>query len=137
MEDPIFLPVNDSIFEDSHCDHLGNETSMSIVPVVQRSTIRAPNHSGNMFKTSIEFSDLERDAIVKECTSQSDRKMALKIAKTHYVRPNLIKKWAKDSDLELPVYQSKIGIVQKCSKGKISPAKLADINKISLETVRS
>ena len=72
------------------------------------------------------FSDLDRQMILADITSEP--KSISSVAKANKVNPTTIHYWAKQFGKELPVYQSKRDIVQKCDSGEASPATLAKIS---------
>ena len=87
------------------------------------------------------FSDIERKAIISDCTDQLISPKSL--AKTHNVRACVIRSWIKNDGQDLPEKFEKISlekrnsIVKQCTEDLISPPELAKIHQISDRTIRN
>ena len=59
----------------------------------------------------------------------------MRITKSHNFLANVIKPWAKSSSLDIQADQLKIDIRQQCTEGKISPAKLGELDQLNSNTL--
>ena len=76
-------------------------------------------------KPEINFSDIEKDAIVAECVSGTKWNSVKVVAKTNNISPSFLTSWVKEAGLALPINRIKKHAIKQCRDGKISPAKLA------------
>lgn len=77
------------------------------------------------YKPEINFSDIEKDAIVAECVSGTKWNSVKVVAKTNNISPSFLTSWVKEAGLALPINQIKEHAIKQCRDAKISPAKLA------------
>ena len=76
-------------------------------------------------KLEIHFFNLEKDAIVAECVSETKWKSVKVVAKNNNISRSLLRSWVKEAGLVLPINRIKEHAINQCRDAKISPAKLA------------
>ena len=91
--------------------------------------------SVNPRKLEIHFSDLEKDAIVAECESETKWKSVKVVAKSNYISPSFLRSWVKEAGLSLTSNRIKEHAIEQCRYAKISPAKLAQSADCSRSTI--
>ena len=87
------------------------------------------------FTPAKHFSDLDRDMILAECTSEPHS--TTQVSKQNDVSRSNIHYWAKKNDMEMPIVGLKRKIVEQCASGEVSPAKLAKTHGRDVSTVRN
>ena len=87
------------------------------------------------FTPAKHFSDLDRDMILAECTSEPHS--TAQVSKQNDVSRSNIHYWAKKNDMEMPIVGLKRKIVEQCASGEVSPAKLAKTHGRDVSTIRN
>ena len=88
-------------------------------------------------KLEIHFFNLEKDAIVAECVSETKWKSVKVVAKSNNISRSLLRSWVKDAGLALPINRIKEHAIKQCRDAKISPAKLAQSADCHKSTIQS
>ena len=81
------------------------------------------------------FSDLDRDMILAECTSEPHS--TAQVSKQNNVSRSNIHYWAKRNDMEMPIIGLKRKVVEQCASSEVSPAKLAKTHGRDVSTIRN